>query len=208
MVTNIIYIPIADKCKKIAITSSYSGEGKSYVSTNLAIMLASTANKKVLLLDTDIRKPDVKRLIGSRIVDGQGNTGLSEYVVGIDEKPNILKTTVPNLDVMFSGLQNSNPTAILNSEKVSVLFDELSKEYDYLIIDTSPAGIVSDALLLANKINGYIISSKANYSNINSMSQTIESIKKVGGNIFGVVLTAVNLKSPGVSNKNYPYRSL
>ena len=202
--TNVLYLPITDKCRKIAITSAVSGEGKSYISVNLAITLATTSNKKVLLVDLDIRKPEVKTLIESQIEGEHSDNGVSEYLVGIDEKPNVLKTTIPNLDVLYSGMVNSNPIGLLNSDRTNVLFDKLSESYDYIIVDTPPVTIVTDALLLLNKVNGYILATRADYSNINSLSLANETIKKVGGAVYGVVLTSVNPKTFGVKKKKYP----
>ena len=201
--TNVLYLPIADKCRKIAITSAVSGEGKSYISVNLAITLATSSDKKVLLLDLDMRKPEVKKLIQNRVANPDLH-GLSEYLVGIDDKPHINKTDIDNLDVMFSGMENSNPIALLNTERINTLFEELSKEYDYILIDTPPVTMVTDALLILKKVNGYILVTRADYSTVNSLSLANETIKKVGGTIFGTVLTAVNPKSYGVQTKKYP----
>lgn len=202
--TNVLYLPISDKCRKIAITSPVSGEGKTYISVNLAITLANNSDKKVLLIDMDMRVPRVKKLLQSRVVDPSGFNGLSEYLAGIDSKINILKTDIDNLDVLFSGKENTNPIGLINSPKFNMLMDELKDIYDYVIIDTPPINIVTDALLVLDKVNGYILSSRANYSNINALNTAIESIKSVGGEIFGVVLTEANPKNFTKSKYKYP----
>lgn len=202
--TNVLYLPISDKCRKIAITSPVSGEGKTYISVNLSITLANNSDKKILLVDMDMRVPRVKKLLQSRVVNPDGFNGLSEYLAGIDSEVHIMKTDIDNLDVLFSGKENTNPIGLINSPKFNTLMDELKEIYDYIIIDTPPINIVTDALLVLDKVNGYILSSRANYSNINALNTAIESIKSVGGEIFGVVLTEANSKNFTKSKYKYP----
>lgn len=83
------------------------------------------------------------------------------------------------------------------------LIEKLSAEFDYIIFDTPPVSLVSDALVLSDKINGYIIAARSEYSDINGLTHAVESIQNVNGVIFGTVLTDVNLKSGGRSNKYY-----
>ncbi len=201
--TNVLYLPIADNCRKIVITSPVSGEGKTYISINLAITLATNSNKKVLLIDMDMRVPRIKKLMDTKI-DGDIARGLSEYLAGIDSEANILKSNYDNLDILFSGKESSNPIGLINSKKMSTLFDEISQKYDYVIIDTPPVNIVTDALLLLDKVNGYILSARTNYSNINALTSAVETIKNVGGEVFGVVLTEVNSKNFGKTKYKYP----
>lgn len=202
--TNILYLPITDRCRKIAITSPVSGEGKTYISVNLSITMAKNSDKKVLLIDMDMRVPRVRKLLKNKVENSESLNGLSEYLAGIDEHANILSTEIENLDVLFSGKQSSNSIALINSPRTNELLNELSEKYDYIIIDTPPVNIVTDALLLLDKVNGYILSSRANYSNINALTSAIESIKSVGGEVFGVVLTEVNTKNYGKSKYKYP----
>lgn len=201
--TNVLYLPINDKCKKIAITSPISGEGKTYISTNLSITLANNSDKKVLLMDMDMRVPRVKKLLDHRLIGTENPHGLSEYLAGIDTSANILKTDIENLNVLCSGKENTNPTGLINSPRMNTLLAELSEIYDYIIIDTPPVNIVTDALLVLDKVNGFILSSRANFSNVNSLNLAIESIKNVGGEVFGVVLTDANVKNYGTPKYKY-----
>ena len=202
--TNSLYLPIADKCKKIAITSPVSGEGKSYISVNLSRTLAINTGKKVVLIDMDMRVPRVKKLLNKKLMETSNFSGLSEYLADIDSKPNIIKTDLENFDVILSGKETSNPIGLINSPKMNALLDKLAEKYDYIIIDTPPVNIVTDALLMLDKVNGYVLSSRANYSNINNLNSAIDAIKNVGGEVFGVVLTDANLKSYAKSKYKYP----
>ena len=125
-------------------------------------------------------------------------------MVGIDNAPNIYHSNIENLDILFSGKKNSNPVGLINSEKMSTLFDELNEKYDYIIIDTPSVNMVTDALNILDKINGYILSVRAHYSTVNSLNTAIESIKNVGGEVLGVVLTSVAPQKTPLYNKSYP----
>lgn len=192
--TKIVYLPISDKCRKIAITSAVSGEGKTYISINLAITLArNSENKKILLVDLDMRKPRVARIL-SKYRKGSKPSGLSEYLAGIDSEPNIIDTDIPNFSILFSGKDSSNAIGLLNSGRMDELLDLLAEKYDYVIFDTPPVSLVSDAAVIADKVNGYIITVRSDYSNVNHISNAIDNLTNVGGEIFGLVLTSANPK--------------
>lgn len=193
--TNVLYLniyTIGNKCKKIAVTSPMPGECKSTVSANLALMLTENLeDKKVLLIDSDLRSPTVWNLFGTK----KNAHGLSEYLAGIDEHPNFQQYKDTKLQLLTTGAQSVNPTKLIGSQRMKKLLELCEGVFDYVIIDTPPLNIVSDALLLGNVINGYIISSRSEISDINSISQCVDSIKNVGSDIFGVVLSDVKLKS-------------
>lgn len=204
--TNVIYLPIVDKCKKIAVTSGFPGEGKSYVSINLAITLAQNFdNKKILLLDMDMRSPSIAKLFKNYPEKYDCRIGLSEYLIGLSETPNIVETNVRGLSVLFAGGECTNPAGLINSEKMTELIKSCEEEYDYIIIDTPPVNVVSDATLLVGRINGYILSTRANYSNINTLSAAEKTLNSVGAQVFGVVLMGVNPKRHGGCGKYSKY---
>ncbi|RZL13135.1 MAG: polysaccharide biosynthesis tyrosine autokinase, partial [Pedobacter sp.] len=131
--------------KVFLITSSGAGEGKSTTSINLATVLAS-AGKKVALLEFDIRKPSVMKLLS--IEKGEG---ITDYLNGNIESINSIlhaPEQIPNLHIFPSGAIPLNPADVLLSERVSELMDALRSIYDYVIVDSAPAGMVSDAYLL------------------------------------------------------------
>jgi tyrosine-protein kinase Etk/Wzc len=131
--------------KKIMVTSSIPGEGKSYVSTNLAASLASSG-KKVALLDLDLRNPNTSTLFNL-----YKTTGIIEYLS--DERVNpaeiVNETILPNLFILPAGANVGDHTELLLSERLENLFSFLEVSYDYLIIDTPPVDLVSDAYLLS-----------------------------------------------------------
>ncbi len=190
--TNILYLNTPTKCKKIAITSAVPGEGKTTLAVNLAVTIASNAdNKKVLLIDTDMRRPKVTRLLS---IDIRGR-GLSEYLAGIDEKPFLNYIPKLNLTVLTSGAPNVNPTMLVGSSRMAELIKICEQQFDYIIIDTPPVNVVTDALLLNESVNGYVISTLADYSNINYLSECVDNLERIGATVYGVVLSAVKKKA-------------
>ena len=191
--TNVLYLPIESKCKKIAFTSALSGEGKTFVSINLCMTIAQNSSElKVLLIDADMRQPRVANLLGDKDVTSHG---LSEFLAGIDEEPNIKHTEIPNFDVITSGGESVNPGALIRSSRMSKLISKCEGEYDYIIIDTPPVGIVSDATLLCDFVDGYILSTRADYSDVRSISDAVDALNHVGATIFGTVICNVKFKS-------------
>lgn len=129
----------------ILVTSSYSGEGKSFVSTNMAAVMALTG-KKTVLLEFDIRKPKI--LSGLNMTKG---AGISNFLVGKAQLPELIVKApdYENLFILPCGPIPPNPSEMLLDQKVTEMFDWLRKEYDVIIIDTAPVGMVSDAMTLA-----------------------------------------------------------
>ncbi len=142
----------------VFITSSVSGEGKTFVSSNLAMILANT-NKKVLLVGADIRNPKLYTFFNSKDVGELGKrnvkreTGLTEYLYdeSVATKDLIHSMLVHNntIDVIYSGKIPPNPAELLMSDRMQLLFDEVSEDYDYVIVDTAPLFVVTDTLLIS-----------------------------------------------------------
>ncbi|MBS1566123.1 MAG: CpsD/CapB family tyrosine-protein kinase [Bacteroidetes bacterium] len=143
--TNLQYLLTGKEEKSILITSSMSGEGKSFLSINLCITLA-LAGKKVVLLELDLRKPKVSENLGL------AKDGFTNYIIAQEpEWKKWIKSSgvQENFDVLSSGMLPPNPTELLMSPKLAVLMKELKKAYDYVVIDTPPAGLVTDAEIIA-----------------------------------------------------------
>lgn len=142
-----------DSAKTIFITSTKAQEGKSHTSINLASSI-SFSNKKVLLIETDIRVPKVDDYLNLK-----SNVGLTDYISDSDLSIKDVTTLVegnPNLDVIPSGTIPPNPSELLMSERVTHLFNEVKKNYDYIIVDTAAVGLVTDTLLLSDHADMFI----------------------------------------------------
>jgi tyrosine-protein kinase Etk/Wzc len=148
--TNLQYLIPNKQEKTILVTSSMSGEGKSFLSINLAATLA-LANKKVILLELDLRKPKISENLGLQ------KTGFTNYIIseGADWRTMIQTAGQENMsfDILASGPLPPNPTELLMLPKMTQLMEELKTSYDYIIIDSPPAGMVTDAEIMATYAN-------------------------------------------------------
>lgn len=188
---NIVYLPIESKCRKIAVASAISGEGKTTVSVNLAITLAQNLNSaKILLIDSNLRKPGIEMMLPK----DYKHRGLSEYLSGKDEKPNIVSSSVEGLYVLYAGEISMDSTRLISSEKMADLFSYCEDKFDYIIMDTPSMRIGSEALLVKKHVNGYILVAKSKRSDVDSLGSAIESLRTLGANIFGVVMTGEPVK--------------
>jgi len=200
--TNIIYVGIEDRCKKIAVSSAVPSEGKSSVSANLAYTIAQNSrDTKVLLIDADMRVPKIHTFFN---LDPNSH-GLSEYLAGVDSEPNVTYLEDENISVLTSGARSLNPTQLLSSSNMVKLFEILEEKFDFIIIDTPPINIVADALLFNEYINGYVISTLSEYSDVNSVNMCVEQLNRVGARILGFVLSALKLKNLGGRYKHSRY---
>lgn len=198
--TDVLYLNIEDRCKKIAVTSAIPGECKSTVTANLAVTIAHSAeDKRVLLIDTDMRKPMIASMFGINKM----THGLSEFLAGIDDTPNFINVPQHRITVLTSGGMNKNPTKLISSKRMQELISFSEQYFDYIIIDTPPVNVVSDALLLHDKINGYIISVRSDFSNINYVSECVERLNRMDSEIFGIVLSAHSAKKGRSKYGNY-----
>ena len=143
--TNLSFMALSEDAKTTLITSNISGEGKSFVSINLAISYTLT-DKKVALLELDLRKPRL-----SNLLKVQRDPGISNFLVGKIPIEGIIKeTSIKNLYVISAGAIPPNPSELILSDKFKEMINELKNRFDFLIIDSAPVGPVSDSLLLKN----------------------------------------------------------
>ncbi|MFM7901567.1 MAG: GumC family protein [Bacteroidota bacterium] len=170
--TNLQYFGSESKNKVIMISSSVGGEGKSFVTMNLASILAMQ-DHKVIILGMDLRKPKIFQDFNL-----SNDTGVVSYLVGNGKLADLIKPSgVQNLDIIPAGPVPPNPAELLAKPALGQLLDELGKTYDYIIIDTPPLGIVSDAFLIKNysHLNIYVV--RENYSKkeyIRSLNEMVE----------------------------------
>ncbi len=142
--TSLTYLGIKDDKNTLLFTSSISGDGKSFIAINMGASLALT-NKKVVLLELDLRKPKL-----SNMLDIKNEPGISNYLAGIAQLDKIIVPVknVQNLFVIPSGTIPPNPTELMLNGKLDTMMEELKKEFDYVIIDSPPIGLVTDARIL------------------------------------------------------------
>lgn len=190
--TNLQFISPDKKSKVISITSTVSGEGKSFITINLAGII-SMLNRRVVIMDMDLRKPKLHYSFGLT-----NSSGISTYLVGKTELDEILiSTEYENLDVITSGPIPPNPAELIQSFRMELLLMELKKKYDYILIDTPPIGLVTDgtSLLKMSDIALYVLRadySKKSYASIPDQLAEDHKIK----NLY-IILNSVSQTSGG-----------
>ena len=202
--TNIMYsMPKSEVGKVIAVTSASAGEGKTTTSINLAITFAQM-DKKILLIDCDLRKPKVHRYLKFR-----KNEGISNVLCGFTTLDKVINQSVrTNLDVITSGDTPPNPVELLHSEEFMRCINVLRKVYDYIIIDTPPVGVVTDAAAISKISDGVILLVKKEYTTFDMMDIAMERLKTANANLLGtVMIDSKNSSSFGNKYKaSYGYR--
>lgn len=184
--TNIRFALQGSGCKKFCITSSSQGEGKSITMLNLAITFAE-AGQRVLLIDADMRRPAISRLLVEKAAPG-----LSNILAGLaTEQEALRKDVYPNLDVIYSGDIPPNPAELLDSDRMRDLLERLSKWYDYILVDTPPVNIVSDACVVANMLDGTLLLARQGRSRKESLKRAVNHLELAGVKILGCIFNGV-----------------
>ena len=189
-----------DGCKVIAVSSSVQSEGKSITAVNLAMSFAQ-AGQRVLLIDCDLRKPKIARLLEMSAETGLVNslmdaTKLEESIVPYEDT---------KLDVLLCGTIPPNPSELLGSERMKELLVFLREQYDYIVLDTPPINVVTDAVVLRYVVDGYLFVVRANQSERGEILHALDQLEYAQAKILGFVLNGVALESTsyGYSKKRY-----
>ncbi len=186
---NIMFSIIHGGCKSFVISSSLPSEGKSTISVNTAIALAQT-EARVLLIDTDLRRPKVNRFLNL-----SNTPGLSNYLIGMNSLDEVIHSTnYPNLSVLCSGSRVPNPSELLASDNMEALLNLLKTQFDYIILDSAPLNVVSDTYPLIKKTDGVLLVVYQNRSDYKELDKTLKTIDVVGGKVLGLVLNGVKPK--------------
>ena len=192
--SNIEYSSFDDEYRAIVVTSSVPGEGKSTTSGNLAISLAQSGNK-VLLVDCDMRKPSIHKKFKI-----SNMSGTAELLLRKESFEDVANFYNENLTIITAGKIPPNPSEMLSSRAMTAFIKEMKKEFKYIILDTPPLQAVTDAQVLSTKADGVLLVVRAGSTKREMVLNSVDLIKKVHGKIIGTVLN-------GVENKknNYYY---
>lgn len=195
--TNILFPASGQPPKSILITSALPEDGKSFVTSNLAISIAFGVEEHVLLIDGDIRKPAIHQRFGIK-----GAEGLSEYLAGGEDIAAMLrKTPIEKLRIIPAGYPPPNPTELMASKKMKALVDEVKSRYDdrYILIDSPPPAMASETNVVSQYVDGVIIVVRAGKTPRDAVADTIERIGKE--KLIGIVLN----QADSSSTKYYGY---
>ena len=204
--TNIQFMNSKNELRTILVTSTMPGEGKSWISANLAITFAQSG-KRVCIIDADMRKGRMANLFQTDVVPG-----LSNYLSGIDNKgmiesTDVLKyikpTEIDNLFLIPAGNVPPNPAELLGTETTIKMLDKLKGIFDIIILDGTPAMLVTDAIILSRIADTTILVASHKSTKKDDLEKIKRTIENVGGRIAGVVLNKKPIKAKEYTSSYY-----
>lgn len=190
--------------RKIMITSRYAGEGKSYIAMNL-LRTFSQLGKRTVLIDTDLRASGIQSDYRLRY-STQSHYGLSEYlsgICGLDEA--VYQTNLPNTYMIPAGHEAPNPLQLLDTRLMGELIEQLAEQFDVVLVDTPPVGVLADAVALAKFCDGALLVVGYCKGKQQEIGDAVENIKQTGCKVLGAVFNGVKFNS--MSNRHYYYSS-
>ena len=197
--TNIQFMNTKGKLRTVLITSTLPGEGKSWISANLAATFAQ-AGRKAIIIDADMRKGRQYSIFGL-----SPTPGLSNYLSGMDSEYNevetdnlsnfIQETNIENLSIIAAGNVPPNPSELLITPKMEELLNKLKESYDIIIIDGTPSQLVTDSLILTRLVDSTLIVTASKQTKKEDLKKVIRNIKNVGGKIAGIVVNKIEVSA-------------
>ncbi len=181
--TNLLFALATSESKVVVISSAEPNAGKSTAATNLAITMAQTG-AKVLLIDADMRKPSLHRTFHVHKANG-----LSVILSGAATYGDcVCRQVAKGLDLIPSGTLPPNPSELLGSAAMDRFLQEMEAQYDYIFIDTPPLGVVSDALVAAGRAAGVVLVCRQRQTTYAELQNAVEIIHNVQSSLLGVVI--------------------
>jgi len=186
--TNVLASRPDDPVKSVVVTSAVPGEGKSVSSSNFALSMAEDTDRKVVLIDADMRKPTIHKLFG---ID---NThGLSDYLSGGVMLEMVLqRCRLPNLWIMPAGRIPPNPAELLGGKRMEDLIDRLRRDYDFTVIDTPPVVSTTDPGVVSPRVDGTLLVVRMESTPREVAKHAVELLKKARAKLLGLVLTGLS----------------
>ena len=173
--TNLKFLAVGKACKKMILTSAIPGEGKSSVAINLAVSLAE-AGSRVLLVDCDLRKPIIHRYLK---IDNSAYKGITNVLSDGSLAESIVGIKALNIHVIIADAIPPNPAELLGSSRMKMLISELDKHYDYIIFDTPPVSVVTDAAVLSQYVDGVILVVRQNFATFDQVALAKKNLDSV-----------------------------
>ncbi|HEX5369576.1 MAG TPA: polysaccharide biosynthesis tyrosine autokinase [Dehalococcoidia bacterium] len=198
--TNVHFAAVGASLRKLVVTGAGPGEGKSTTAAGLAVALAQ-AGERVVLVDTDLRRPSLHRLFGVRNSFGLTGLILSNTT---DPKPALLDTGVKNLQLLPSGPQPPNPADLLVSANMTRIVQKLSETATYVVFDTPPVLSVADATILAGNSDGTILVTEAGKTRRGAVKRALTDLEHTRAHMLGIVVNKVRSNESGYY---YGYKS-
>jgi non-specific protein-tyrosine kinase len=197
--TNLHFSAVDRPLRTLLVTSPGPQEGKSTVAANLAVVMAQGGHR-VTLLDADMRRPRLHRMLGV-----PNRIGLSDLFTRnpLDLDGAVRACRMENLSLLTSGGLPPNPAELLASERMIHILDQVAKQSDFVVIDSPPAGAVTDAIVLAARVDGVLLVVEPKHTRLPSVVQVVEQLRRAGANVVGLVFNNVPLGRSGYYNGYY-----
>ena len=188
--TTMFFKSASDDYRLVCATSPRAGDGKSTVISNLAISMAQ-AGKRILLIDADLRRPNISKLFGANNAHG-----LSDLLQGrCSLFDSIISSECERLDLLLAGNFSANPSELLSSRKLSEIFEQAKNEYDFVLVDCPPVLAVSDPCIVASHADAALLVIRLNPYSRSEIETSVEKLKEVNGNLLGTIVNASDLES-------------
>jgi polysaccharide biosynthesis transport protein len=183
--TNLQFLALDRPIKVVQVTSSLAGEGKTTTATNLAVVLAQSG-RRVLVLDADLRRPRIHE-----VFDVPPSPGLTDLLLGTEPDDVITTTSIgehDRIDVVTAGSPPPNPSEMLSNQRTARLLAELGERYDYVVVDSAPVLPVADSIALAATVDGVILVAQAGRVTGKNVAESLERLGRVSAPVVGMVL--------------------
>lgn len=197
--TNLSYVHVDERPRIIVVTSPQPGDGKSTVAANLAESLATSSSERVVIIDCDLRRPQVSKVFG--VARG---AGLTDVLSGRAELADVMQEVegVPNLWVLGAGRTPPNPSELLGSRALQEVLNALG-DHAMVVLDAPPVLAVTDAVVLSNSADGVLVVVSAKKTTHDQLGRTLSLIRRGGGAVLGAVLNRV--PNRGADARDYGY---
>jgi len=189
--TSLLYAVVDAPPKVVVVTSPGGAEGKSTTCANLAVVLAQ-AGKSTLVIDCDLRKPTMHKIFGLRNFVGVVDALAKELPLR-----EIWHEPLPNLKVVTAGPIPPNPAELVGSRRFAQVLGRMRGEFDYVIIDSPPVGLVSDPMVLATQGDGALLVLDSQHTRRNSLRQAVRALESVGAKVLGTVMNNAKAEMGG-----------
>ena len=199
--TNLMFMAPDDPPKLLLVTSPGPSEGKTLICTNMAVAMAQSGMKTVII-DSDMRRPRVHKAFG-RENRGEGLSSLITGESSLDEA--VQETEVENLSLITCGPIPPNPSELLHTERFQALIEELDERFDRVLFDSPPLGAVSDALVLSHSVEGVLLVTRFGQTRKELLRRSIEQLETVGAPFMGAVLNNIDTSAGAYGYSYYSY---
>ena len=200
--TNLTFISPGSPPKLFLVTSPGPGEGKTTTSVNMAIAMAQSG-LKTIIIDADLRRPRIHKALS---IDNIKGRGIANVIAGDIELDDVVRETgVENLSVLTCGDIPPNPSELLHADRFIKLIDELSEKYDRVVFDSPPLGAVSDALIVSHCVDATLLVLKFGHTRRELLRRAVDQLVTVGAPFTGCVLNDIDASGSGYGYSYYYY---